>query len=226
MTATRWSLCSPPATNISSAFRCMACVFGDIFLEDLKRWREENLAKVGLRGIFPIWKIDSRELIREFFALGFGSVICCTNDAYLGEDAVGRNIDEGFIAALPPEVDPCGENGEFHSFAFAGPIFKQPVKFTVGEKVYRPVEATHPSDSNSSYVCPAGPRRTKGFWFCDLRPAKTEQLKTSSPTTNRKRKNYEQTSIHHSPCHDPSGSRLPIGSASAQLYAHRHHRAL
>jgi uncharacterized protein (TIGR00290 family) len=75
-----------------------ACAFGDIFLEDLKRWREENLAQVGLRGIFPIWKIDSRELIREFFALGFGSVICCVNDAYLGEDAVGRNIDEEFIA--------------------------------------------------------------------------------------------------------------------------------
>ena len=151
------------------------CAFGDIFLEDLKRWREENLAMVGLRGIFPIWKIDSRELIREFFALGFGSVIYCTNDAYLGEDAVGRNIDAGFIAALPPEVDPCGENGEFHSFAFAGPIFKQPMKFKVGEKVYRPVEVTHPSDSNSSYVCPSAPQRTKGFWFCDLLPEK--QLK-------------------------------------------------
>jgi uncharacterized protein (TIGR00290 family) len=145
-----------------------ACAFGDIFLEDLKRWREENLAQAGLRGIFPIWKIDSRELIREFFALGFGTVICCANDAYLGEDSVGRNIDADFIASLPPEVDVCGENGEFHSFAFAGPVFKQPVKFKVGEKIYRPVEATHPGDSNASYVCPSGPRRTRGFWFCDL----------------------------------------------------------
>ena len=148
-----------------------ACAFGDIFLEDLKRWREENLSKVGMRGIFPIWKIDSRELIREFFTLKFGTVICCANDAYLGEDAVGRNIDEEFIRTLPAEVDPCGENGEFHSFAFAGPVFKQPVKFKVGEKVYRPVEVTHPGDATSSYVCPAGPRRTKGFWFCDLLPA-------------------------------------------------------
>jgi uncharacterized protein (TIGR00290 family) len=147
-----------------------ACVFGDIFLEDLKRWREENLTKVGMRGLFPLWKIDSRELIREFIALGFGSVICCANDAYLGEDTVGRNIDEEFIASLPPEVDACGENGEFHSFAFAGPVFKQPVRFKVGEKVYRPVEVTHPSDSNSSYVCPSSPHRTKGFWFCDLLP--------------------------------------------------------
>lgn len=147
------------------------CVFGDIFLEDLKRWREENLARVGLRGIFPLWKMDSRELIREFIALGFGTAICCANDAYLGEDVVGRNIDEEFIRTLPAEVDPCGENGEFHSFAFAGPVFKQPVKFKVGEKVYRPVEVTHPGDANSAYVCPSGARTTKGFWFCDLLPA-------------------------------------------------------
>jgi uncharacterized protein (TIGR00290 family) len=148
-----------------------ACAFGDIFLEDLKRWREENLAKVGFRGIFPIWQVDSRDLIREFFALAFGTVICCVNDAYLGEDAVGRTLDEEFIRTLPPTVDPCGENGEFHSFAFAGPIFKQPVKFKTGEKVYRPVEVTHPRDSNSTYVCPSGPGQTKGFWFCDLLPA-------------------------------------------------------
>lgn len=148
----------------------IACAFGDIFLEDLKRWRDENLAKIGMRGIYPVWKVDSRQLIREFFALGFGTVICCANDAYLGEEAVGRNIDEEFIRTLPAEVDPCGENGEFHSFAFAGPIFKQPVKYKVGEKVYRPVEVTHPSESASSYVCPSGPRRTNGFWFCDLLP--------------------------------------------------------
>jgi uncharacterized protein (TIGR00290 family) len=152
------------------ALGATSCAFGDIFLEDLKRWREENLAKVGLRGIFPLWKNDTRELIREFFALGFSTVICCVNDAYLGEDAVGRKIDENFIASLPAEVDPCGENGEFHSFAYAGPIFKQPVQFAVGEKVYRPVEQTHPTDANSSYVCPPSPRRTKGFWFCDLLP--------------------------------------------------------
>jgi uncharacterized protein (TIGR00290 family) len=148
-----------------------ACAFGDIFLEDLRRWREDNLAQVGLRGVFPLWKIDSGQLIREFFALGFGTVICCVNDAYLGEDAVGRNLDPGFLAALPPEVDPCGENGEYHSFAFAGPVFAQPVRFKPGEKVYRPVEVTHPTDSTSAYVCPAGAHRTKGFWFCDLLPA-------------------------------------------------------
>ncbi len=147
------------------------CAFGDIFLEDLKRWREENLATVGLRGIFPLWKIDSRELLSEFFALGFGSVICCANDAWLGADAVGRNIDADFIRSLPPEVDPCGENGEFHSFAFAGPIFREPITFTVGEKVYRPLELSLTGTSSASPVCPlSGARSTKGFWFCDLLP--------------------------------------------------------
>jgi uncharacterized protein (TIGR00290 family) len=145
------------------------CAFGDIFLEDLKQWREENLAPIGMRGIFPIWKTDSRELIREFFELGFCAIICCINDAYLDESAVGRNLDQEFMRSLPPNVDPCGEIGEFHSFAFSGPIFRQPVKFKIGEKVYRPVEVVHPADSNSAYVCPAtGPRATKGFWFCDL----------------------------------------------------------
>jgi uncharacterized protein (TIGR00290 family) len=148
------------------------CAFGDIFLEDLKRWREENLAKVGMHGVFPLWKNDTRELIREFFTLRFGSIICCVNDAYLDEFAVARNIDDEFIRSLPANVDPCGENGEFHSFAFAGPVFKTPVKFNVGEKVYRPVEESHPADSNSSYVCPtSGQPATKGFWFCDLLPA-------------------------------------------------------
>ena len=148
-----------------------ACAFGDIFLEDLKRWREENLARGGMRGIFPIWKMDSRELIREFFALKFGAVICCVNDAYLDESAVGRHLDEEFIRALPANVDSCGENGEFHSFAFAGPMFRQPVKFKVGEKAYRPVGLTHPKDSDSAHVCPtSGSRATKGFWFCDLLP--------------------------------------------------------
>jgi uncharacterized protein (TIGR00290 family) len=147
-------------------------VFGDIFLEDLKRWREENLARLGLRGLFPIWKIDSRKLLREFIELGFGSVICCVNDAYLDQTSLGRNIDADFIESLPADVNPCGENGEFHSFAFAGPIFKQPLRFKVGEKIYRPVGETHPSTAASSPVCPTpGARHTKGFWFCDLLPA-------------------------------------------------------
>jgi uncharacterized protein (TIGR00290 family) len=129
--------------------------FGDIFLEDLRQWREANLATIGMRGVFPLWKEDTRLLIEEFLSLGFASIVCCVNDAYLDEDAVGRVIDKDFIATLPLGVDPCGENGEFHSFAFDGPIFRQPVPFSVGQKVYRPIEET-------------GSSSTKGFWFCDL----------------------------------------------------------
>ncbi len=96
--------------------------------------------------------------------LGFGEFI------YLDENFVGRNIDEEFIRMLPTGVDPCGENGEFHSFAFAGPIFKQPVKFKLGETVYRLAEIPLSTDSTSTYVCLSAARRTKGFWFCDLLP--------------------------------------------------------
>ncbi len=140
-------------------------VFGDIFLEDLRRWREENLASIGMHGVFPLWKRDTRELIEEFLSLGFASIVCCVNDAYLGEDSVGRVIDRDFVESLPPVVDPCGENGEFHSFAFAGPIFKEPIRVAVGEKVYRPVEVTQ----SGAAICPTpGRPATKGFWFCDL----------------------------------------------------------
>jgi len=146
-------------------------IFGDIFLEDLRRWREDNLAKIGMRALFPLWKRDTRELIGEFLALGFASVICCVNDAWLDETAVGQKIDADFIRGLPPGVDPCGENGEFHSFAYAGPIFQEPLQIQLGEKVYRPLEANTPSGniSSSSTVCPPPEQnRTKGFWFCDL----------------------------------------------------------
>jgi uncharacterized protein (TIGR00290 family) len=140
-------------------------VFGDVFLEDLRCWREQNLAQLGMRGVFPLWKIDTRQLITEFVSLGFRAVICCVNDAYLGEADAGRQLDTDFVNSLPPNVDPCGENGEYHSFVFDGPIFREPLRVRVGEKVYRPVEQTHPG----SVVCPPTDRpQTKGFWFCDL----------------------------------------------------------
>ena len=145
-------------------------VFGDIFLEDLKQWREANLASIGMHGVFPLWKQDTRALIEEFVSLGFASIVCCVNDAYLDESAVGRLIDRNFLKTLPSTVDPCGENGEFHSFAFDGPIFKERLRFRVGENVYRPIEETHPSSAHpGTLVCPLpGTPTTRGFWFCDL----------------------------------------------------------
>jgi uncharacterized protein (TIGR00290 family) len=144
-------------------------VFGDIFLEDLRRWREENLAGIGMHGIFPLWKRDTREVVDEIVKLGFRSVICCVNDAYLTEEVLGVTIDRAFIEALPAYVDPCGENGEFHSFAYAGPIFKEPLRFRVGESVYRPLENAHLRGAHPTPIpMPASGRETKGFWFCDL----------------------------------------------------------
>lgn len=136
-------------------------IFGDIFLEDLRTYRENNLSKVGLKALFPLWKKNTSELIKEFLSLHFKTITCCVNDSHLKEQHVGVEIDTGFINALPSAVDPCGENGEYHTFCFNGPVFNYPISFTVGEKVYRPLEIKKSDEeiSNSS---------TKGFWFCDL----------------------------------------------------------
>jgi uncharacterized protein (TIGR00290 family) len=134
-------------------------IFGDIFLEDLKIYRESNLAKVGMKGIFPIWKMDTKYLINDFINRQFKTVICCTNDGYLGEEWLGREIDKSFIEQLPASVDPCGENGEYHTFCYNGPLFKKKISFTIGEKVYKTLEIKIDTVYTPS---------TKGFWFCDL----------------------------------------------------------
>ncbi len=138
-------------------------IFGDIFLEDLRTYRENNLSKVGLKAEFPLWKKNTSELIYEFFSLNFKTITCCVNDAYLNEDKVGAEIDAEFIQSLPETVDPCGENGEYHTFCYDGPIFKTPIKFSIGEKIYKPLEI-----KNSD--CDLENSKTKGFWFCDLLP--------------------------------------------------------
>jgi uncharacterized protein (TIGR00290 family) len=111
--------------------------FGDIFLEDLKRYREQLLARFDLECVFPLWQRDTRELIETFITRGFRAVTCCVDPRVLDESFVGRELDESFLRGLPPGVDPCGENGEFHSFVFDGPNFAHPVPFTRGEAVRR-----------------------------------------------------------------------------------------
>lgn len=123
--------------------------FGDIFLEELRQYREENLARIGMQGIFPLWRRDTQELAHTFIRLGFEAITTCVDGHVLDKRYVGRIYDEDFLADLPPSVDPCGENGEFHSFAFAGPIFRNRVAFTKGEVVLR----------------------DNRFYFCDLIPA-------------------------------------------------------
>ena len=121
--------------------------FGDIFLEDLRVYREKNLAQIGMTATFPIWKRDTRELASEFVSKRFRAIAVCVDPRVLDASFAGRELDASFFADLPPGVDPCGENGEFHTFVFDGPIFKSPIAIRVGEKVMR-----------------------DGFCFCDLLP--------------------------------------------------------
>jgi uncharacterized protein (TIGR00290 family) len=111
--------------------------FGDIFLEDLRVYREKNLAQVGMQALFPIWKRDTRELAREFLRLGFRAIAVCVDPRVLDASFAGRELDASFFADLPPGVDPCGENGEFHTCVLAGPMFCQPVPAALGEVVER-----------------------------------------------------------------------------------------
>ncbi len=111
--------------------------FGDIFLEDLRVYREEQLATWNLECFFPIWKRDTTELAHRFVEDGFKAVVACVNPVVLDASFAGRSFDEAFLADLPPGVDPCGENGEFHTFVFDGPIFQWPVRISLGQVVER-----------------------------------------------------------------------------------------
>lgn len=134
-------------------------IFGDIHLNDLKTYREKQLATMGLEGVFPLWQQPVKKTIAEFIALGFRAIVVCVNAKYLTQDFVGRMIDADFIKDLPNEVDVCGEYGEFHSFVFDGPNFQQPVEFELGEIVYR----TYPIEDKKSLY-------DTGFYFQELFP--------------------------------------------------------
>lgn len=121
--------------------------FGDIFLEDIRTYRERNLARVNMQALFPIWKRDTRDLAREFLLAGFRAITVCVDGKVLAPNFAGRLLDESFFRDLPGGVDPCGENGEFHTFVYEGPNFHLPVRIRPGEVVER-----------------------DGFSFCDLLP--------------------------------------------------------
>jgi uncharacterized protein (TIGR00290 family) len=122
-------------------------VFGDIFLEGIREYRENNLSRVGMKGIFPLWGKDTSELTQSFITLGFQAITTCIDTRVMDKSFLGRITNKDFFSGLPASVDPGGENGEFHSFVFAGPIFQEKVAYTVGERVLK--------DS---------------FYFCDLLP--------------------------------------------------------
>ena len=120
-------------------------VFGDLFLHEIRQYRETSLAKLNMRGHYPLWLKDTRQLAHEFIAAGFRAVLVCIDPTQLAPSFCGREFDRQLLADLPPNADPCGENGEFHTFVYDGPIFRQPLHVKKGQVVER-----------------------DGFWFCDV----------------------------------------------------------
>ena len=122
--------------------------FGDIFLEDLREYRQRKLSLVGMKALFPLWKTDTDELVKSMSIDGFKSIITCVDTQFLSKEFVGKEIDNTLLLKMPTSIDKCGENGEYHSFAYAGPIFHERIEFEIGEKVLR----------------------DNRFFFCDLIP--------------------------------------------------------
>jgi uncharacterized protein (TIGR00290 family) len=111
--------------------------FGDLFLEDVRAYREKQLKGTGLKPIFPVWGLSTRDLAEEMIASGTRAKLTCIDTEKLDRSFAGREFDEGLLAELPDEVDPCGERGEFHSFVYAGPMFRAAIPVSVGETVVR-----------------------------------------------------------------------------------------
>ncbi len=142
-------------------------VFGDIFLEDLKKYREDNLEAIGIEAVFPLWKKDTKKVITEFIDLGFKAITVCINAKVLDKSFCGREVDLEFIKSLPANVDPCGENGEFHTFVYDGPNFKEPINFEIGEIIEKRYTPSKTEDD-----CFKDKTRSwdTAFWYCDLIP--------------------------------------------------------
>lgn len=139
-----------------------AIVFGDIFLEDLKIFRDKLLVESGLDGVYPLWKIDSAILINDFINLNFKTIICSANANYFSHDQLGITINADFVNSLANNVDPSGENGEFHTFVYDGPLFRQPIRISKGEKIEQKYKF-RVLDDNATEVLVETP-----FWFQEL----------------------------------------------------------
>jgi uncharacterized protein (TIGR00290 family) len=127
-----------------------AIAFGDLFLADIRAYRERQLKDAGLEPLFPLWKMPTDRLAREMMDAGLRAKLVCVDPNKLDPEFVGRDFDRQLLADLPPGADPCGENGEFHTFVSAGPMFSHEIAVVAGERVER-----------------------DGFWFCDVLPATT-----------------------------------------------------
>lgn len=147
-------------------------IFGDIFLEDLMEFRENQLHAIGLEGKFPLWKKNTTELAHDFIELGYQAIVVCVNANVLDKSFCGRLFDEQFLSELPENVDPCGENGEFHTFVFDGPLFRKPIRFEMGEKVLRDFSPNKKNEDD----CFDEPRSWDAkFWYVDLLLPKSQK---------------------------------------------------
>jgi uncharacterized protein (TIGR00290 family) len=123
------------AAAVASHTEFMA--FGDLFLEDVRRYREEHLAGTGLEPVFPVWGLDTRRLAEEMIDNGLRARLVCVDPRRLPAEFAGREFDADLLRDLPQGVDPCGENGEFHTFVYAGPMFREPIPIEAGDVVER-----------------------------------------------------------------------------------------
>jgi len=137
-------------------------VFGDIFLEDLKHYREKLLRDSALVPIFPLWKIDSLVVVNDFINSGFKTLVCSANASIFTEDQVGKTIDDAFVARLPLGVDACGENGEFHTFVYDGPIFKNAIAYKLADVVKKSYHYSKINDDGKKQDIESS------FWFQDF----------------------------------------------------------
>lgn len=133
-------------------------IFGDIYLRDVRSYREQQLAPHGIEVVEPLWGRSSGDVMRDFLASGLKTIVVTTMADGLGADAIGREIDREFISSLPTEVDPNGENGEYHTFCYDGPIFRSPVPFRLGK----------PFSRNYGIRLDDGSVKTYSYWFANL----------------------------------------------------------
>ena len=148
-------------------------IFGDIFLHDVRKYREQQLSPHGIEIVEPLWGKSSEEVMNDFLVSGFRTVVVTTMADGLGADAIGREIDRGFIASLPAGVDPNGENGEYHTFCYDGPIFRQPVPFRLGRSFSQSYDIRLDD----------GTVKTYSYWFADLQALNTNSDAGTGPAS-------------------------------------------
>ena len=133
-------------------------VYGDLFLKELRSYRESQMAKLKIKALFPLWERNTKTLALDFLKAGFKAIVVCVNAKYLSGDFVGREYNEAFLSSLPKGIDPCGENGEFHTFVYDGPIFSKEIEVEPSERFFKNLD---PEDKNPSI--------DSAFWYVPLK---------------------------------------------------------